>query len=110
MESPDSQSENSIETAKKWNAELAKRVARWKRVRLASAIVFTVLGAGILYLNWTPIWSVPCFVIALIAYLLYVDSRDQLREIKGRKWATITPRISRLGQRKHETTQTPSSP
>ena len=109
MESPISQSEQSVESAAKWNAEFAKRVTRWKRLRLAIAIVFAGIGVAALFSVAASIWSVPCFVAASIAYLLYLDSRDQLREIRARKWATITPRISRIVARGRDDVERASS-
>jgi hypothetical protein len=108
MEAPSRPSNESIE-ASKWNAQLARRVSRWKRLRLSLAILLTGAGAATFLFGSASIWSVPCFITALIAYLLYLDSRDQLREIRSRNWATITPRISGASQRTHEGVKTTPS-
>ncbi|NQU23157.1 MAG: hypothetical protein HQ567_17910 [Candidatus Nealsonbacteria bacterium] len=101
METLSSGSENSAQsTATEWNDALAKRVTRWKRLRLAAAIVLTAVGIATLFAGPASIWSVPCFIVAFIAYLLYLDSRDQIREIRARRWSAITPRIGRGTARK----------
>jgi len=112
MESPtsESQSRKALETAEKWNRQLAMRVARWKRLRLAVAVVFTAMGIALAFSGGTFIWAPPCFIAALIAYLLYLDSRDQLREIRSRTWATITPRIGRLKERTRQAAAKTTSP
>lgn len=102
MESPNHQSNKAMESAARWNVALARRVTRWKRLRLALAIVFAGIAIAALFLGSASIWSVPCFIAAFIAYLLYLDSRDQLREIRARNWATITPRISGIAERNRE--------
>ena len=102
--------ESSAESAAtQWNDALAERVARWKRLRLAAAIVLTAVGIATLFAGPASIWSVPCFIVALIAYLLYLDSRDQVREIKARRWSAITPRIGRITTRKREDAEAVSS-
>ncbi len=111
MESPTSPSDRSAESAAKWNRELAGRVTRWKRFRLTFAILLTGVGVGTVFFEAASIWSVPCFIAAFVAYLLYLDSRDQLREVKARQWTSITPRISRITARspKDATAARPSS-
>ena len=102
MESSMSQNDRSIESAAKWNRELAARVARWKRLRFSLTILFTIGGIATVFSGFAAIWSVPCFIAAFVAYLLYLDSRDQLREIRARKWNSITPRIHRVNRRDRE--------
>lgn len=111
MESPPNQEDRSLQLATKWNNQLAGRVRRWKRIRFSLAIVFTFVGIGTAFSGWASIWSVPSFIMAFIAYLLYMDSRDQLREIRARRWHSITPRIRRMDpQDRGRTTQTAPSP
>ena len=111
MEGPINQNDRSIEVATKWNRQLADRVARWKRLRFSLAVLFTSGGIAAVFSGSASIWSVPCFIVAFMAYLLYLDARDQLREIRARKWKSITPRIRPVGPQDHEGTAetTPSS-
>ena len=110
MESPLNQENRSLQLAAKWNGELAGRVRRWKRLRFSLAIVLTFVGIGTAFSGWASIWSVPSFIMAFIAYLLYLDSRDQLREIRARKWHSITPRLRHMNpQDRGGTTQTAPS-
>ena len=82
-----------LEIATRWNRSLAKRVARWKRTRLAAAVVLSAIGVVLLLIpNWA-VLAAPCFVAAIIAYVLYLDARDQLRVVRARRWGTITPRL-----------------
>jgi len=104
MDSPQDRAERELKSARRLNESLAKRVRRWKRSRLAAAAV--LLGAG-LALAWLKtaalLFAVPCFLGAFIAFLLYLDSRDQLREVESREWVSPTPKISNLGQRRAAT-------
>ena len=100
MENPVSQGPQSAEAARRWNRALANRVTRWKRLRLAFAIGLS--GAGVLasLSDSASLFMAPCFIAAFIALLLYLDSRDQLRNIKARNWIALTPRIRTLGRAK----------
>lgn len=100
METPTSQTSRSVEAARRWNRDFAKRVRRWKRVRLAWAIGLSAAGIATFLSKSASLWSPPCLIAAFIAFLLYVDSRDQLREVEARNWTSITPRISRISGRK----------
>ncbi len=102
MEAPTSQGDHSAESAARWNSNLAGRVRRWKRLRLTCAILFAGVGIVTVFFKAALIWSTPCFIAAFIAYLLYLDSRDQLREVKVRKWKSITPRIARTATGSHK--------
>ena len=100
MESPTSQMNRSVKAARRWNRDLAKRVRRWKRSRLAWAIGLSTAGIATFLWKSASLWSPPCFIGAFIAYLLYLDSRDQLREVEARNWTSITPRINRISRQK----------
>ena len=81
-------------SAADWNRELARRVTRWKRLRLAVAVILMLSGVVAIVLqavSW--LWAVPCFLAAFLAYLLYLDARDHAREVKTRRWRTVTPRV-----------------
>jgi len=110
MENPADRKERALELAREWNNALARRVTRWKRLRLAIAVLLTGVGIATTFSTVAWAWSVPCFLAAFIAYLLYLDSRDQVREIRSRSWATITPRISRLKERTRKAAAKASSP
>lgn len=97
MDAPTSHDDRSAESAARWNSNLALRVRRWKRLRLTFAILFAAAGIVAVFFNATLAWTAPCSIAALIAYVLYLDSRDQLREVKSRKWKSITPRIASTG-------------
>lgn len=96
MEQPTDPTHGAAESAAKWNHELARRVTRWKRLRLTLATVLTAIGTATAFSGSASIWSVPSFLAAFVAYLLYLDSRDQLREVKARRWNTLTPRTARI--------------
>ncbi len=113
MGDPAIQDKKPAALAAEWNNELAKRVTRWKRLRLTFALVFTSLGAATFFRGFVSVWavwSVPCFIAAFIAYLLYLDSRDQLRTVKSRRWNSLTPRFGRpkTGKREAPPTAAPS--
>ena len=111
MESPANENEKALELAGKRNEALAERVTRWKRCRLGCAIGLAVAGIGAFFFSaGVSSWSVPCFLGAFIAYLLYLDSRDQVREIRARRWHAITPRMDRLTARNPQNTESASSP
>lgn len=86
-----------VAAAARLNAKLAARVAQWKRTRLVATILFVALGIGVLFNRYTMVFSPPCWIAAFIAFLLYWDSRAQLREVLSRRDATPTPRIRGLG-------------
>ena len=97
MESQNSPSDVRARAASLLNEALASRVARGKRLRLAIAILLAGTGIGAILIQAISVFSVPCLIGAFIAYLLYLDARDQLREVKSRNWSCATPRISTLG-------------
>jgi len=82
METPTNEARKPADLASDLNTALARRVTRWKRLRLGVAIVL--------------------FIGAFIAYFLYLDARDEAREVKPRKWGSATPRISKLMGVKHD--------
>lgn len=86
-----------VAAAARLNAKLAARVAQWKRTRLMAALLFLALGIGVLFNRYTIVFSPPCWIASFIAFLLYLDSRAQLREVLCRRDATPTPRIRGLG-------------
>jgi len=75
---------------------LARRVTRWKRLRLGLTIVLCTVGIAFAFFDSVAVFAVPLLIGAFIAYLLYLDARDEAREVKSRKWGSATPRISRL--------------
>jgi hypothetical protein len=88
------------EAALKLNRALANRVDRWKRVRFIMAVGLTAAGTGLLFADAWAIFSVPLFLAAFLALLLYFDARDEVREVRARKWEFPTPKMSRLKNRK----------
>ena len=110
MESPTIHNSQATEGAIRWNRDFAGRVTRWKRLRLVFAV--GLCGAGILAFlaESASLWSAPCLIAAFISFLLYLDSRDQLREIKARNSTVITPRIrSMSGPKPGDSPKTTSS-
>jgi hypothetical protein len=93
MESPNIQSSRRSDAALKLNRALENRVARWKAVRLTAAIGLAVIGMLAALFEGFAIYSIPCLIGAFIAALLYLDARDQLREVRSRTWDSATPRI-----------------
>ena len=85
-----------LESASRLNQSLAKRVRRWKRLRLGMATVLLVVGVGAVLLKTASVFAVPCFIGAFVVYLLYLEARDHLREVESRQWVSATPRISKL--------------
>jgi len=96
MEMPTNQVNNPADLASELNNALARRVTRWKRLRLAIAITLCAVGTALASFNSVAVFSVPLLIGAFIAYLLYLDARDEAREVKSRKWGSATPRISKL--------------
>jgi hypothetical protein len=106
MESPERESERATE----WNRQLARRVVRWKRLRVTIATLLAVAGVTTAFFDSTSVWSGPCLIASFLAYLLYLDARDQLREVKARRWNRLTPRIAGVtGARGKDAAQAPSS-
>ena len=96
MDSRKTPSETRTEAAAKLNQSLAVRVARWKRLRLSLTVVMTVCGIALFLVRGASFFAVPCLIAAFIAYLLYLDARDELREVRSRSWVSVTPRIGKL--------------
>ena len=102
MESRNHQNDVRAAAASKLNEDLANQVARWKRARLAAAILLAAVGIGAFFVKAVAVFSVPCLLGALIACLLYLDARDQLREVKLRNWVSATPRFSKISETQHK--------
>ncbi|MBI1903858.1 MAG: hypothetical protein HYS13_22370 [Planctomycetia bacterium] len=96
MASATNQSDEEAKIARKLNEMLAEQVARWKRGRLAWTIALAAAGIGALFFKPVILLAPPCFIGAFIMLLLYLDARDQLREVKSRRCVSATPRVSRL--------------
>lgn len=82
--------------ASELNKAFARRVMRWKRLRLGVAIILCGTGIVFAFLDSVALFAVPLLIGAFIAYLLYLDARDQAREANSRVWGSATPRISKL--------------
>ena len=102
METPTNEARKPTDLASDLNTELARRVTRWKRLRLAIAIVLCGIGIVLAFFNSVAVFAAPLFIGAFIAYLLYLDARDEAREVETRKWGSATPRISKLAGVKHD--------
>jgi len=85
-----------IEAAARLNFALARRVDRWKRVRLGIASLLFAAGVVTSFLGTNAIFAAPFFVGAFISILLYLDARDQAKEVRKRNWNSPTPQIGRL--------------
>jgi hypothetical protein len=96
METPTNQISKPADMAAQLNSALVRRVARWKRLRLGVAIALGGAGIVLAFFDAVAIFAAPLFIGASIACLLYLDARDEAREIKSRKWGSPTPRISKL--------------
>ena len=94
MESHNHQNDVRARSARKLNDALANRIIRWKRFRLSFAIALAMIGICAFFFNFY-LLSVPLFICSLILTLLYLDARDQLREVLSRNWISATPRIRR---------------
>ena len=53
------------------------------------------MGVGLLFVTFLAFYSIPVFLASFIAFVLYLDARDAIREVKARKWDFPSPRISR---------------
>ena len=104
------QSSSPAEVALSLNRELAARVKRWKHVRLTVTLVLGAMGVALFFVNSGAAFSVPVLLAAFLALLLYLDARDQLREVNARRWQFPTPRISRLKAPKDQPAQKPATP
>jgi len=105
MEKPPCQNRSPAEAARNLNQALADRISRWKRLRLAMAVVLAAMGVGLLFLNPLALYSVPVLLAAFIAFVLFLDARDEIREVNARKWEFPSPRISRLANRERHPAQ-----
>ncbi len=83
------------EIARQWNEWEARRVARDKRWRLLFTLAFFAGGLLLTRTTWYFLYAVPCFGIAFVFFLLYLDAHMSLKEIKARNWASITPRFGK---------------
>jgi len=63
------------------------------------AVGLAAMGVGLLLVNFLAFYSVPVLLAAFIAFVLYLDARDAIREVSARKWDFPSPRISRLANR-----------
>jgi threonine/homoserine/homoserine lactone efflux protein len=88
-----------LEAATQFNTALVQQVTRWKRVRGSVAGTLLVIGLALVYVK--SFYAPPFILAAGVAFLLYLAARDQLREVKARRWKSPTPRVSKF---------TPSSP
>ena len=110
MEKSEFQNRSPAEAARHLNQALAERIGRWKRFRLAMAVGLAAMGVGLLFVNSLAFYSIPFPLAAFIAFLLYLDARDAIREINARKWDFPSPRISRLAnQGRHQAQNSPTS-
>lgn len=96
METPTKEVSKRADLASKLNSAFGRRVMRWKRLRLGVAIILCGVGTSLAFLDSVAVFAVPLLIGAFIAYVLYLDARDQAREVKSRKWGSATPRISKL--------------
>ena len=96
METPTNEVSKPADLASELNSAFARRVMRWKRLRLGVAIILCGVGIVLAFLDSVAVFAVPLLIGAFIAYVLYLDARDQAREVKSRKWRSATPRISKL--------------
>lgn len=110
MEKSEFQNRSAAEAARHLNQALAERIGRWKRFRLAMAGGLAAMGVGLLFVNFLAFYSIPFLLAAFIAFLLYLDARDAIREVNARKWDFPSPRISRLANRgRHQAQNSPTS-
>ncbi len=100
METSSTRNDASVKSASEMNASFASRVNRWKRVRLGIALALSSVAGVLAFFPSMAVLSVPCLIAAFIAYLLYLDARDEVREVKARNWNSPTPRISKLSTQK----------
>lgn len=97
-------SQTSEQRATWLNESFAARVGRWKRCRLAVAIIAAAAGAATIATDFAYA-CVPLFLIAAGAFLLYLDAREQQAELKQRRWTSPWPQTSRLFDRKSATSE-----
>jgi hypothetical protein len=110
METPSIQDKSRSEAARNLNRALADRMNRWKWLRLSMAVVLAATGVGLLYVKFLAFYSIPVLLAAFIAFVLFLDARDAIREVNARKWNFPSPRMSRLASRdRHHVVNSPTS-
>lgn len=99
METPSVQDKSPSVAARNLNQALADRMKRWKWLRFSMAVMLAATGVGLLFVKFLAFYSIPVFLAAFIAFVLFLDARDAIREVNARKWNFPSPRISRLANR-----------
>jgi hypothetical protein len=90
------------EAASRLNASLADQIIRWKRTRLVLLLILLALAIACCFFpSWT-LFTPPLFLGAMCFLFLYLEARDQLREVKARRWKSQTPFISRLDEARRQ--------
>jgi FtsH-binding integral membrane protein len=84
-------SRDSAANAAKCNESFARRIARWKWVRLSVATAFAAIGIAVLFTP-APYGSVPLFICSGIAFLFCLDAVFQHKQVSARRWHSLTPR------------------
>jgi len=77
--------------ARQRNEQLAQRVMRWGRVRLALSLLFFVVGVVIVWALRSPATAFPFFGLAVLFLILCLDAYGQAREIGRRNWKSLFP-------------------
>ncbi len=106
---------DSIRQALLYNKKQLEHAFRllWTRAALLAlfCVIATLAAVGYCYGYEDLLWVVvPCSGMGLVFVLLMLDAWGQCREIRGRRWVSITPQIrGQVAQTDHVSTEHPST-
>jgi hypothetical protein len=75
------------------NQQLARRVRRWSRTRLAVMFLFVIVGGVVAVATGSLLATFPFFAMGVLFLILFLDANEQVREIRRRKWRTLRPTL-----------------
>ena len=73
------------------NLQLARRVLRWSRLRLALTLMFVIVGGVVAVASGSFLAAFPFFAMGVLFLILFLDASEQVREIRRRNWKTLRP-------------------
>lgn len=73
------------------NLQLARRVLRWSRLRLALTLMFVIVGGVVAVASGSFLASFPFFALGVLFLILFLDASEQVREIRRRNWKSLRP-------------------
>ena len=77
--------------ARERNLQLARRILRWSRLRLALTLMFVIVGGVVAVASGSFLAAFPFFAMGVLFLILFLDASEQVREIRRRNWKTLRP-------------------